>query len=300
MLYHQPVLLQESLAGLAIKPQGVYVDLTFGGGGHTQAILSQLAGGRLLAFDQDQDAAQLASELQNQAFTFIRANARFMQQFLAFHGVSAVDGILADLGVSSHQLDTAARGFSTRLEALLDMRMDQESRCTAQEVINTYSLNQLTQLLKTYGEVRPAQAIARAIVTTRAHQPICTTGELKDVVQQFAPRGRSAKYLAQVFQAFRIAVNDELAALQAMLAQSAQLLKKGGRLVVIAYHSLEDRLVKHFIKTGNFAGEAQKDVYGNLIRPLSPVCKKPITPTEQEVQANPRARSAKLRIGERL
>lgn len=297
---HIPVLLQESLAGLAIKPQGTYVDLTFGGGGHTQAILSQLAGGRLLAFDQDQEAAQLAGQLQNQAFTFIRANARFMQQFLAFHGVSAVDGILADLGVSSHQLDTAARGFSTRLAALLDMRMDRESRLTAQAVVNTYSLDQLTYLLKTYGEVRRAYALAQAIVTYRAHKPIDTTEELRGILQRFAPRGRTAQYFAQVFQAFRIVVNDELAALQAMLAQSAPLLKKGGRLVVIAYHSLEDRLVKRFIKTGNFAGEAQKDVYGNLIRPLSPVCKKPITPTEQEVQANPRARSAKLRIGERL
>ncbi|MEM7383156.1 MAG: 16S rRNA (cytosine(1402)-N(4))-methyltransferase RsmH [Bacteroidota bacterium] len=300
MPYHQPVLLQESLAGLAIKPQGTYVDLTFGGGGHAQAILGQLLGGRLLAFDQDRDAAQLASQLQNPAFTFISANARFMEQFLVFHRVSVVDGILADLGVSWHQIDTPTRGFSTRSEALLDMRMDQQSKHTAQEITNTYSLDQLTKLLKAYGEVRPAHALAQAIVSARTRQPIRTTGELKAIVQPFAPQGKHAQYLAQVFQAFRIAVNDELGALQAMLVQSARMLRKGGRLVIIAYHSLEDRLVKRFIKAGNFTGEAQKDVYGNLVRPFNPICKKPILPTEQEVQANPRARSAKLRIGERL
>lgn len=297
---HIPVLLQESLAGLAIKPQGVYIDLTFGGGGHARAMLSQLAGGRLLAFDQDQDVAHMASQLESQAFTFIRANTRFMQRFLAFHGIREVDGILADLGVSSHQLDTAARGFSTRSEATLDMRMDRASSLTAQEVVNTYSLAQLTHLLKTYGEVRPARALAQAIVTNRANRPINTTAELQSVLQRFAPPGRTAKYFAQVFQAFRIEVNDELGALKAILEQSAQLLKKGGRLVVIAYHSLEDRLVKHFINKGNFAGEEQKDVYGNLIRPLRPIYRKPISPSEQEVQANPRARSAKLRVGERL
>ncbi|MEM7055618.1 MAG: 16S rRNA (cytosine(1402)-N(4))-methyltransferase RsmH [Bacteroidota bacterium] len=297
---HTPVLLQESLVGLAIKPQGIYVDLTFGGGGHARAILSQLAGGRLLAFDQDQDAAHMASQLESQSFTFIRANARFMQRFLAFHGIREVDGILADLGVSSHQLDTAARGFSTRSEATLDMRMDRASSLTAQEVVNTYSLAQLTHLLKTYGEVRPARALAQAIVDHRAHRPINTTAELQSVLQRFSPPGRTAKYFAQIFQAFRIEVNDELGALKAILEQSAQLLKKGGRLAVIAYHSLEDRLAKHFINKGNFAGEEQKDVYGNLIRPLRPIYRKPISPSEEEVQANPRARSAKLRVGERL
>lgn len=297
---HIPVLRQESLAGLAIKPQGTYLDLTFGGGGHSKAILERLEGGKLFAFDQDQDAAQVASEVKDECFTFIRANARFLQRFLAFHGVHEVDGILADLGVSSHQIDTATRGFSTRSEATLDMRMDRESRLTAQEVINTYSLDQLTHLLKTYGEVRPARALARAIVTNRVHKPIDTTGELKGILQRFAPSGRTAKYFAQVFQAFRIEVNDELGALKAILEQSAKLLKKGGRLVVISYHSLEDRLVKHFIHKGNFEGEEQKDVYGNLIRPLSPIYRKPISPSEEEVQANPRARSAKLRVGERL
>ena len=300
MPYHQPVLLQESLEGLALQPQGTYIDLTFGGGGHAQAILSQLAGGRLLAFDQDQDAAQLASQLQDRSFTFINANARFMEQFLAFHGVSAADGILADLGVSSHQIDTPERGFSIRSDALLDMRMDQQNKRTAQEIIHTYSLDQLTKLLSTYGEVHPAHALAQAIVSARIQQPIRTTGALKAIVQPFAPHSKRAQYLAQVFQAFRIAVNDELGALQAMLVQSARILRKGGRLVVIAYHSLEDRLAKRFIKTGNFTGEAQKDIYGNLIRPLSPVRNKPILPTDQEVQANPRARSAKLRIGERI
>ena len=299
---HVPVLLQESLSGLNIQPQETYVDLTFGGGGHTRAILAQLtAGGRLFAFDQDQEAAQRASQVQNQAFTFIRANAKFIKQFLAYHGVSKVAGMLVDLGVSSYQLDTAMRGFSTRLAGGLDMRMDQKNRLTAHEIVNTYSLDQLTHLLRNYGEVRAAHAMAKAIITTRVHRPIHTTEELKTTLGRFVPIGRSASFFAQVFQAFRIAVNDELGALQAILDQSATLLKKGGRLVVISYHSLEDRLVKRFIHTGNFTGEVPKDVYGNTtyLPPMRPVYKKPTRPSPQEIQANPRARSAKLRIGER-
>ncbi len=293
-------MLTESLQGLAIQPQGIYVDLTFGGGGHSQAILAHLKGGRLLAFDQDQEAAQVASQLKDPAFTFIQANARFMDRFLAFHGVTQVDGILADLGVSSYQIDTPERGFSTRTNGFLDMRMDRSAKLTAQELINNCSLESLTDLLQAYGEVRPARKLARAILNFRAKQPIQTTGELKAIVEPFAPPNKIAKLLAQVFQAFRIVVNDEIGALQAILAQSQQVLKPGGRLVVLSYHSLEDRLVKRFIKTGNFEGESQKDVYGNLIRPFKPLSSKPITPTQEEVTINPRARSAKLRIGERL
>ena len=295
---HTPVMLQESLGALSIKPAGTYVDLTFGGGGHSQAILKQLSAGRLLAFDQDQAAAHVAQQLPSQHFTFIQANARFMQQFLAFHGVYQVEGILADLGVSAYQIDTADRGFSTRWEGVLDMRMDQASSLTAQEIVNTYSAAQLQLLLQNYGEVRNARTLAQAIVTTRASQPIRTTKDLRALLQRWAPRGREAKYYAQVFQALRIEVNDELRALQEILQQSVPLLKPGGRLVVLSYHSLEDRLVKYFLNTGNFAGELHQDVYGNVRRPFKPVYRKPITPAEEEVRANNSARSAKLRVGE--
>jgi 16S rRNA (cytosine1402-N4)-methyltransferase len=299
-VYHQPVLLQASLQGLNIQPQGIYVDLTFGGGGHSQAILASLQGGRLIAFDQDEDAERVASHLKDPAFTFIRANARFMDRFLAFHGIDQVDGILADLGVSSHQIDTAERGFSTRADGVLDMRMDRTSKLTAQKVINTYSLKDLTHLLQTYGEIGPAYALAKAILAARTHQPIQTTEQLKELAKPFTLPHKSSKFLAQVFQAFRIEVNDELVVLKNILEQSERLLKKGGRLVVLTYHSLEDRLVKRFIKTGNFEGESQKDVYGNVLRPFKPLHNKPITASQEEIEANPRARSAKLRIGERI
>ncbi|MEL6606839.1 MAG: 16S rRNA (cytosine(1402)-N(4))-methyltransferase RsmH [Bacteroidota bacterium] len=298
-MYHQAVLLQESLEGLAIKPKGTYVDLTFGGGGHAKAILEQLSGGKLLAFDQDEAAAQIAEQLSNPQFTFIQANARFMKQFLTFHGVQQVDGILADLGVSSYQIDTAERGFSTRWEGTLDMRMDQTSRLTAQEIVNTYTAAQLQEVFQNYGEVRNARTVAQAIVDARTTEPITTTQALRTILQRWAHRGKESRYYAQVFQALRIEVNDELGALRALLEQSADLLKPGGRLVVLSYHSLEDRPVKHFLKTGNFEGIPQKDVYGNVIRPFKPVYSKPITPTEEEVQTNNRARSAKLRVGDK-
>ena len=298
ILMHTPVLLEESLKALAIAPTGIYVDLTFGGGGHAQAILQQLSGGRLLAFDQDEAAAQVAAQLSSKHFTFIRANARFLAQFLAYHGVHQVDGILADLGVSSYQLDTAERGFSTRWDGVLDMRMDQASSLTAREIVNTYTAARLQQLLQNYGEVRNARTLAQAIVAARATQPIDTTQALRTCLQRWAPRGREAKYYAQVFQALRIEVNDELGALRAILQQSVPLLKPGGRLVVLSYHSLEDRLVKHFLRAGNFDGTLHKDVYGNVLRPLKPVHNKPVTPSEAEIRANNRARSAKLRVGE--
>jgi 16S rRNA (cytosine1402-N4)-methyltransferase len=295
---HTPVMLQESLEALAIDPQGTYVDLTFGGGGHARAVLNQLEGGRLFAFDQDQAAAQVAEQWQSKHFTFIKANARFMQQFLTFHGVRQVDGILADLGVSSYQIDTAERGFSTRWKGTLDMRMDQASRFTAQAIVNNYSAAQLQQLLQNYGEVRNARTLAKAIVTTRAAKPINTTEDLRMLLQRWAPRGRESKYYAQVFQALRIEVNDEMGALKEVLQQSAHLLQPCGRLVVLSYHSLEDRLVKYFLNAGNFAGELRKDVYGNVVRPFKPIYRKPIKPSDEEVQANNRARSARLRAGE--
>jgi len=293
-------MLQESMVALAVKPEGTYVDLTFGGGGHAKAILSQLRGGRLLAFDQDEAAARVAKQLPNECFTFIRANARFMKQFLVFHGVHQVEGILVDLGVSSYQIDTAERGFSTRWDGRLDMRMDQASDLTAQEIVNTYSVVQLQQLLQNYGEVRNARTLSQAIVAARAARPICTTRELRILLQPWAPRGKEAKYYAQVFQALRIEVNDELNALREVLQQSVSLLKPGGRLVMLSYHSLEDRLIKNFLRSGNFIGELKKDVYGNILRPLNPIYRKPVTPSEEEIHTNNRARSAKLRAGEAI
>ena len=292
-------MLQESLEALAMNPKGTYVDLTFGGGGHARAMLNKLKGGRLFAFDQDQAAAQVAGQLRSKYFTFIKANARFMKQFLAFHGVRQVDGILVDLGVSSYQIDTAERGFSTRWEGVLDMRMDQASRLTAQEIVNHYSASQLQKLLQNYGEVRNARTLAQAIVTARAATPMHTTEDLRKLLQRLAPRGREFKYSAQVFQAIRIEVNDELGALKEILKQSAHLLQPRGRLVVLSYHSLEDRLVKYFLNSGNFEGRLRTDVYGNALRPFKPVYRKPIKPSDKEIQANNRARSAQLRAGEK-
>lgn len=297
--YHQPVMLRESLEGLAIQPNGMYVDITFGGGGHSRAILDQLTTGKLFAFDQDEDAAAVATTIKHPAFTFIQANARFLHRFLAFYQVQQIDGLVADLGVSSHQIDTAVRGFSTRLEGPLDMRMDQNSTLTASHIVNTYTWEQLTHILRTYGELRPAPAIAKALVAARAKQLITTTQGLKDIVLPFTPPRQYAKFLAQVFQALRIEVNDELGALQDWLEQTKQLLKSGGRIVVISYHSLEDRLVKRFVKTGNFEGDLQKDLYGNPLQTFVPIANKLIVPSEEELVANPRARSAKLRVGER-
>ena len=295
---HTPVMLRESLEALAMQPKGTYVDLTFGEGGHAKAMLNNLNGGRLFAFDQDRAAAQVAEQLQHKAFTFIQANARFMKQFLAFHSVDHVDGILVDLGISSYQIDTAERGFSIRWEGTLDMRMDQSSRLTAKEIINNYSASQLQKLLQNYGEVRNARTLAQAIVTHRSSTPICTTADLRKLAQKLAPRGREFKYYAQVFQAFRIEVNDELGALKEILQQSVQLLQPRGRLVVLSYHSLEDRIVKYFLNTGNFEGKLYKDVYGNTLRPFNPIYRKVVKTSAKELQANNRARSARLRAGE--
>lgn len=294
---HTPVLLLESLQALDIRPEGTYVDVTFGGGGHSRAILDRLQGGRLLAFDQDPAAAQVASAIQDKRFTFIQANARFMHQFLAFHGVRQVDGILADLGVSSYQIDTAERGFSTRWEGVLDMRMDPTTPLTAHEIVNTYTATQLQHLFQEYGEVRNARTLAQAILAARDQQPVETTQTLCTILTPLAPRHKTAKYFAQVFQALRMVVNDELEALKAILQQGTDMLKAGGRLVVLSYHSLEDRLVKRFIHAGNFEGEQHKDLYGHVQRPLQPALRKAVKPTTEEISRNNRARSARMRVG---
>jgi 16S rRNA (cytosine1402-N4)-methyltransferase len=298
-VYHQPVMLQESIEGLAIQPNGIYVDATFGGGGHSLAILKHLKKGKLFAFDQDEDAEEIASRIEHPGFTFIKANTRFLQRFLAYHQVEKIDGLLADLGVSSHQIDTAHRGFSTRLEGPLDMRMDQASSLTASQIINTYSFESLTRLFRDYGELHRAPVLAKTILAARDKQPIETTQALKDLLLPYTLPRKSAKFFAQVFQALRIEVNDELGALKSLLEQSIQLLKPGGRLVVMSYHSLEDRLAKRMIKTGNLEGELQKDMYGNPLQTMIPISKKAIVASEAELAANPRARSAKLRVGER-
>ncbi len=296
-LYHKPVLLEDSVSGLIWNPQGTYVDLTFGGGGHARAILDRLRGGRLLAFDQDEEAAANAAGLD---LTFIEANFRYMKRYLKLYGIRQVDGVLADLGVSSHQFDVADRGFSTRFEATLDMRMNQSARLTAQQIIETYDEGQLQSILSRYGEVKNAKTLAKAIVAARINRPVRTVEDLKAVLSRFTAKGREAKYYAQVFQALRIEVNDEMRALEEMLLQATELLVTGGRLVVIAYHSLEDRLVKNMMMKGNLEGETEQDFFGNVIKPLQLITKKPILPSPDELAQNKRARSAKLRIAEKI
>lgn len=296
--YHSPVLLEQSLEGLAVNPQGTYVDVTFGGGGHSRAILQALgAEGRLLAFDRDADA--LANTIDDPRFTLIHEDFRYMKNFLRLNGVSRVDGILADLGVSSHQFDEADRGFSTRFDAELDLRMDRRQTTTAKDIVNTASEEELRDILNNYGELPNAHRMARAIVSARAESPILTTFDLKKALESNIPRNQENKFYAMVFQALRIEVNGELEALKAMLTQAVEMLNPGGRLVVISYHSLEDRLVKNIIKTGNFEGEVKKDFYGNLLSPLKPVTRKPIVADAEELMENPRSRSAKLRVAEK-
>jgi len=301
--YHQPVLLAESIEGLGVKPNGVYVDVTFGGGGHSRDILKKLTTGTLLAFDQDEDARQnaddLAGKFQERSFTFVESNFRHLKKYLKFHGISEVDGILADLGVSSHQFDVGERGFSTRFDGPLDMRMNREQVVSAQTIVNEYAEKDLIHLLSAYGEVRNARTLAAEIVMERSNEQITTSGRLMSIAERVAPKGRLMKYAAQLFQAIRIEVNDEMGALQEFLAQSREVIKPGGRLVVISYHSLEDRLAKNFIMKGNFKGTVEKDFYGNLLRPFDPVNRKLITPSEKEIDNNSRARSARLRIAER-
>lgn len=299
MSYHQPVMLQESIDNLALDPAGVYVDVTFGGGGHSAFIADHLTTGHLYGFDQDRDAEQESKKLLGKNFTFVRSNFRFLKKFLRFYGVKAVDGILADLGVSSHQFNTAERGFSTRFDGPLDMRMDPDAPTTAREVVNTYSEEALHKVFGLYGEVKNARTLAGTLVAQRAGREITTIGELKEAIQPCISRGKENKYLAQVFQALRIEVNDELKALEEMLVQAAEVLKPSGRLVVLSYHSLEDRLVKNFINKGKFFGEVEKDLYGNELKPLEAVTRKALTPSEEELTQNNRARSAKLRVAEK-
>jgi 16S rRNA (cytosine1402-N4)-methyltransferase len=297
--YHVPVMLQECIEALEINPAGTYVDVTFGGGGHSRAILERLnKKGRLLAFDQDADARRNLPH--DGRLTFIDQNFRYLKNNCRMYGASHVDGILADLGVSSHQFDQPERGFSTRFDAELDMRMDRLSPLTAKQVINTYSSGELHKLLGMYGEVHNARTLASAIATSRLNKPVETVAELKALASKFAPKGKENKYLAQVFQALRIEVNKELEALQEFLLQTVDVLREGGRLVVMSYHSLEDRLVKNFIAKGKFSGEATKDFYGNEIKPFVAVTRRAIAASEEEIQANNRARSARLRIGERV
>ncbi len=298
MNYHNPVLLPESIDGLSIVEDGVYVDVTFGGGGHAQAILNVLGDkGRLFAFDQDEDAA--ANIIDDERFKLLPYNFRFLKRFLRLEGVRKVDGILADLGVSSHQFDTAERGFSFRFDALLDMRMNQQATLTAEKVLNKYNASDLQQIFGLYGEVRNAKTLARVIVNAReSGSALKTIGDFISVIDNCI-KGKRNRYLSQVFQALRIEVNQEVESLKDMLWQSTEVLGKGGRLVVISYHSLEDRMVKNLIKKGTFDKDPEKDEFGNFYQPLKAVNKKLILPSENEILTNPRARSAKMRIAER-
>lgn len=301
MAYHVPVLLAESIEALAITPGGTYVDVTFGGGGHSRYILDKLTGGaRLFGFDQDKDAEEQAQKIDNPAFTFVKANFRYLKKYLRLYGVKEVDGLLADLGVSSHQFNVPERGFSTRFDGPLDMRMDPEAPLSAKEVLATYPEEELHRIFGMYGEVKNARTLARQLVMARGSQTIETIADFKKAMGGLIPRGKENKYLAQVFQALRIEVNDELKALEEMLEQAVAVLKPGGRLVVISYHSLEDRLVKNFIAKGKFFGEVEKDLFGNEIKPLASVIRKPLVPSDKELQENNRSRSAKLRVAQKL
>lgn len=298
MEYHNPVLLKETVDGLNINPDGVYVDVTFGGGGHSREIMKRLGmNGRLFAFDQDEDA--LKNSLQDERFVLIHENFRFIKRFLRFQGVRQVDGILADLGVSSHQFDVPERGFSTRFDAELDMRMSQKNELNAYQVINDYEEQDLKRMFFDYGELKNAGALAATIVQSRKEQPIKNTEQLKKVLSKFLPAHKSNKILAQIYQAVRIEVNQEMDVLREFLVQSLEILKPGGRLSVISYHSLEDRLVKRFMKNGMFEGEPERDFYGNYSVPFKSV-ERLIVPTEEEITINNRARSAKLRVAEKL
>jgi 16S rRNA (cytosine1402-N4)-methyltransferase len=297
--YHQPALLRETVDGLNIRPDGIYVDATFGGGGHAREILARLdGGGRLYGFDQDEDAEKNAPD--GNAFVFVRSNFRYLENFMDWYGVAAIDGLLADLGVSWRHFDDAARGFSFRLDGDLDMRMNRQADKTAAEVLNTCPEETLADIFYRYGELRNARAIAKAVAAARATRKIKTAGDFMNILRPFFSRGKENRLAAQAFQALRIEVNDELDALKEMLWQAAGLLKPGGRLAVISYHSLEDRPVKNFFKTGDFEGAVKKDFYGNLIAPFRQVNSKVIVPGKDEAAQNPRSRSAKLRIAEKL
>lgn len=295
MEYHKPVLLQQCIDLLQIKPEGVYVDVTFGGGGHSREILKLLTTGHLYAFDQDPDAEANIPDSEN--FTLIKSNFRYLKKMLRVHGVGEIDGLLADFGISSHQIDVPERGFSLRFEGPLDMRMNPERPLTAASVLNEYSPEELRRIFRDYGEISRPGHIVNAIVEAR---PLETTEDLKKALQKFEPRQKPARFWGQIFQAIRIEVNDELEVIHELLEQATEILKPGGRIVTLAYHSLEDRPVKNYFRYGNIQGEPEKDFYGNLIRPLEPVTRKPITADAEELNENTRARSAKLRAAEKI
>jgi len=297
-VYHLPALLNESIAGLDLRPDGIYVDVTFGGGGHSRAILKQLTSGRLVAFDQDTDAA--ANVINDERFTLLCQNFRYLKNNLRYHGVSAIDGLIADLGVSFHQFDEQERGFSFRGDAELDMRMNRQSPVKASDILRTYEEEKLANIFYNYGELTTSRRLAAAIIKNRAVKPVTTVSDLAAALTGLVPPREENKFWARLFQSLRIEVNGELDALKEMLFQALQVLKPGGRMAVITYHSLEDRLVKNFFRSGNFEGESEKDFYGNVSAPLRAVNRKVIVPSEEEIRNNSRARSARLRIAEKV
>jgi 16S rRNA (cytosine1402-N4)-methyltransferase len=298
MMYHKSVLLSECIEALKIRPGGIYVDATYGGGGHAGAMLEKMEGGRLIAFDQD--AAALANRIDDPRLTMVNHNFRFLRNFLKLHRALPADGILADLGISSHQIDQPERGFSTRFDGKLDMRMDRKKKTTAQDIVNKYSEDKLCALFSRYGEIRNARKLASRIVEMRKAAPMETTTQLCEIAEPCAGRGQEFKYRAQMFQALRIEVNQEMDALGEFLLQAAQSLSPGGRLAVISYHSLEDRMVKNFFRSGNFEGRVEKDFFGNILTPLKTITRKVIVPGAEEIKENNRARSAKLRVAEKI
>lgn len=298
--YHKPVMLKECIEGLQVNPDGIYVDATFGGGGHSKEILKLLKGGKLIAFDQDADSKAEAEKLDSRSLIFCQANFMYLKRYLKLNAVKKVDGVLADLGVSSHQIDSAERGFSTRFDGPLDMRMDKKGTLTAAKVLNESSEDQLHRMFGMYGELRNAKTVARLICQVRVNRPFERTEDLKAALASVAPRGKENKYFAQVFQALRIEVNQEMKALENFLHQCGEVIGTGGRLVIMSYHSLEDRMVKNYINKGKVFGEVDKDFYGNELKPFEAINRKPIEASEAEVSENKRARSAKLRIAVRL
>jgi 16S rRNA (cytosine1402-N4)-methyltransferase len=297
-LYHVPALLKESIEGLNIKPDGIYVDVTYGGGGHSTEILKHLNKGRLIAFDQDEDAFK--NRINDKRFMLIHSNYRYIKNYLKYFGILKVDGIIADLGISFHQVDEIERGFSFRADADIDMRMNKKGKITSADILNDYDEKELIRIVRDYGELNNAYQIAKVIIENRNVEKFQKTNQLVHVLSKFAPKNAENKFFAKIFQALRIEVNNEMESLKDLLKAGELLLSKGGRLVIISYHSLEDRLVKNFIRSGNFGGEIEKDIYGNFETALNQLVKKPIVPSEKEIKENPRSRSAKLRIAEKI